>query len=98
MVERAASTNTPLAQAALRLVSAVLRERPHAIIKQSHFETQIAFFLDRIKPDLQEPARQVGRDSQVAAFNFLKAVLGRVCDNRRGLQRHGYGPRSHDNK
>jgi len=77
IVEASPTTNTPLAQAGLRLVSALLRERPDAVIKQSQFESHMALMLDRIKPDLQEPARQGERDRQVAAFNFLKAVLAR---------------------
>lgn len=76
-IEAASSIHTPNAQAALRLVSAVLRERPAAVIKKSHFESDIAFLLGKIKPDLEEPASQGDRDRQVAAFNFLKAVMSR---------------------
>lgn len=77
IIEGSASTNTPLAQAALRLVASILRERPDAVIKQSQFETHMAIMLERIRPDLQEPAKQGERDRQVAAFNFLKAILAR---------------------
>ena len=77
IIEAEPSTSTPLSQAALRLISALLRERPHAIVKQSQFETHVAFLLDRVRPDLSDPARSGDRERQVAAFNFLKAVLGR---------------------
>lgn len=77
IIETEPSTNTALCQAALRLVSALLRERPQAIIKQSQFEHHIALLLERIRPDLQEPSRSGERDRQVAAFNFLRAVIGR---------------------
>lgn len=77
MIEAEPSTSTAMSQAALRLVSALLRERPSAIIKQSQFEIHTAFLLERIRPDLQDPARSGERERQVAAFNFLRAVLGR---------------------
>ncbi|OMP81501.1 U3 small nucleolar RNA-associated protein 20 [Diplodia seriata] len=60
-------TNTELAQACLKLISAVLRERRNSSIK----EKDIAYLLKRIKDDLTEP------DRQGVTFNFLKAVLGR---------------------
>ena len=77
IIESEPSTQTPISQAALRLVSAIIRERPDAVIKQSHFETHIASILARIRPDLEEPAKSGDRDRQVAAFNFLRAVCGR---------------------
>ena len=61
------STNTELAHAALKLVSAVLRERRATEIK----ENDLAYLLKRLKPDLEEP------DRQGVVFNFLKAVLAR---------------------
>jgi len=77
LIESASSTSTPVSQAALRLVSAVLRERPNADIPKYDWEESIAFILNRIKPDLQEPAKQGDRDLQVAAFNFLRAIINR---------------------
>lgn len=77
LIESASSTSTPVSQAALRLVSAVLRERPNADIPKYDWDNSLAFILDRIKPDLQEPAKQGDRDVQVAAFNFLRAVINR---------------------
>ncbi|KAH0538303.1 hypothetical protein FGG08_005077 [Glutinoglossum americanum] len=59
------STNAELAQASLKLISAILRERQNVEIK----ETSLAYLLKRLKPDLEEP------DRQGAAFNFLKAVM-----------------------
>lgn len=61
------STNSELAHAALKLVSAILRERRATEIK----ENDLAYLLKRLKPDLEEP------DRQGVVFNFLKAVLTR---------------------
>lgn len=61
------STNSELAQAALKLVSGILRERRTIEIK----EYDLAYLLKRLLPDLEEP------DRQGVVFNFLKAVLGR---------------------
>ena len=61
------STSTEIAQAALKMISAILHERQEVAIK----ETQIAYLLKRLRPDLEEP------DRQGVTFNFLKAVLTR---------------------
>lgn len=61
------STNAELAQAALKLISAVLRDRHQVSVKES----DIAYLLKRLKPDLEEP------DRQGVTFNFLKAVMVR---------------------
>ncbi|MCJ1413799.1 U3 snoRNP protein [Xylographa parallela] len=66
-IKNTTSTNTELAQAALKLISAILRERQNVNIR----ETDIAYLLKRLKPDLEEP------DRQGVTFNFLKAVLAR---------------------
>ena len=66
-IKNANSTNTELAQAALKLISAVLRERHQVSVKES----DIAYLLKRLKPDLEEP------DRQGVTFNFLKAVMAR---------------------
>lgn len=60
-------TNTELAQASLKLISAVLRERRNTSVR----EKDIAYLMKRAKDDLEEP------DRQGVTFNFLKAVLGR---------------------
>ncbi|MCJ1399401.1 U3 snoRNP protein [Xylographa trunciseda] len=66
-IKNTTSTSTELAQAALKLISAILRERHKVDIR----ETDIAYLLKRLKPDLEEP------DRQGVTFNFLKAVLAR---------------------
>lgn len=67
ILRAAPSTITELAQAALKLISAILLYRPDIKIK----ENDMAYVLKRLKPDLEEP------DRQGVIFNFLKAVLGR---------------------
>ncbi|KAL8687315.1 MAG: hypothetical protein Q9218_006476 [Villophora microphyllina] len=67
IVKASPSTNTELAQAALKLVSAILRERRDVNIR----EIDLAYLLQRIQPDLQE------LDRQGVAFNLLKAVMAR---------------------
>ncbi|KAI9808919.1 MAG: U3 snoRNP protein [Pycnora praestabilis] len=66
-IEASPSTNTELAQAALKLISAVLRER-HDFTPR---KTDLPYLLQKVKPDLLEP------DRQGVTFNFLKAVLAR---------------------
>jgi U3 small nucleolar RNA-associated protein 20 len=66
-IKASPSTNTELAQASLKLISAILRERQDVEIK----ETSLAYLLKRLKPDLEEP------DRQGVTFNFLKAVMMR---------------------
>ena len=61
------NTNDEIAQAALKLVSAILRERRGVVPKDS----DVSYLLRRITPDLGEP------DRQGLAFNFVKAVLAR---------------------
>ncbi|KAK0660158.1 U3 small nucleolar RNA-associated protein 20 [Lasiodiplodia hormozganensis] len=60
-------TNTELAQACLKLISAVLRERRNTSIK----EKDVAYLLKKVRNDLEEP------DRQGVTFNFLKSVLAR---------------------
>ncbi|GAB7348382.1 hypothetical protein MBLNU459_g6816t2 [Dothideomycetes sp. NU459] len=67
IIRAAPSTTTELAQAALKLVSAVLKERPNANIK----DNDLAYVIKRLKPDLEQP------DRQGVIFNFLKAILTR---------------------
>ncbi|KAF1833187.1 U3 snoRNP protein Utp20 [Decorospora gaudefroyi] len=66
-IKGAISSNTELAQASLKLVSAVLRERPHVPVK----ERDVGHLLKRIIPDLDEP------DRSGVTFGFLKAVMNR---------------------
>ncbi|KAL9636093.1 MAG: hypothetical protein Q9164_003042 [Protoblastenia rupestris] len=67
IVKASTSTNLELAQAALKVVSAILRERRTIDIS----EADIAYLLKRLIPDLEEP------DKQGIAFSFLKAVMTR---------------------
>ena len=67
IIKGSTSTNTEHAQAALKLVSAVLRERRCIEIR----ETDLAYLLKRLIPDMEEP------DRQGVVFGFLKAVLAR---------------------
>lgn len=67
IVKASTSTNVELAQAALKLVSAILRERRTIEIQ----EKDLAYLLKRLIPDLEEP------DKQGIAFNFLKAIMMR---------------------
>ena len=67
IVKNSTTMSSELAQAALKLVSSVLRERKRIEIR----ETDLAYLLKRLVPDLEEP------DRQGVAFNFIKALLGR---------------------
>jgi len=67
IIKGSTSTNTEGAQAALKLISAILRERRHVTIRES----DLAYLLTKLKPDLEEPNRQG------VTFNFLKALLTR---------------------
>lgn len=67
IIKDSTSMGSELAQSALKLVSSVLRERKRIEIR----ETDLAYLLKRLVPDLEEP------DRQGVAFNFLKAVLAR---------------------
>lgn len=67
IIKAAVSTNSELAQAALKLISAIIRERRSIAVK----EKDLAYLLKRLKPDLEEP------DRQGVTFNFLKAVMTR---------------------
>ncbi|KAI4279772.1 MAG: hypothetical protein LQ337_000052 [Flavoplaca oasis] len=67
IVKASPTTSTELAQAALKLVSAVLRERRDVEVR----EIDVAYLLKRIQPDLEE------LDRQGVAFTFLKAVMAR---------------------
>lgn len=69
-IKGALSSNTELAQACLKLVSAVLRERPNVLIK----ERDVGHLLKRMIPDLDEP------DRSGVTFGFLKAIMNRHLD------------------
>ncbi|KAL8970349.1 MAG: hypothetical protein Q9183_001570, partial [Haloplaca sp. 2 TL-2023] len=67
IVKASPSTHTELAQAAVKLVSSILRERRDVEIR----EMDLAYLLKRSQPDLEE------LDRQGVAFNLLKAVMAR---------------------
>lgn len=66
-IKGAPSSNSEIAQASLKLISAVLRERPNVEVK----ERDLALLLKRIIPDLDEP------DRQGVTFAFLRAIMNR---------------------
>ncbi|KAF2760017.1 hypothetical protein EJ05DRAFT_537194 [Pseudovirgaria hyperparasitica] len=70
IVRSAPNMSTELAQAAMKLISAIIRDREALAVKQVK-ETQLAYLLNRLKPDLRQP------DRQGVAFNFIRAILGR---------------------
>ena len=65
IIKASTTSSSELAQAALKLVSSVLRERKRIEIR----ETDLAYLLRKVIPDLEAP------DRQGVAFNFLKATL-----------------------
>ena len=67
VVKSAISTNEEAAQAALKVVAAVLRDGQSDDVRES----DIAYLLKRTMPDLEEP------DRQGVTFNFVKAVMAR---------------------
>lgn len=69
-IKGAPSSNTELAQASLKLISAVLRDRPNVDIK----EKDLGHLIKRMIPDLDEP------DRQGVSFGYLKAVMNRRFD------------------
>jgi U3 small nucleolar RNA-associated protein 20 len=69
-IKGAPTSNTELAQASLKLISAVLRDRPNVDIK----DRDIGHLIKRMVPDLDEP------DRQGVSFGYLKAVMNRRFD------------------
>ncbi|PYH41444.1 putative HEAT repeat protein (DRIM) [Aspergillus saccharolyticus JOP 1030-1] len=67
VVKEAPSTNTEAAQASLKLISAMLRERKSTKIRDGH----LAYLLQRLTSDIEEP------DRQGVTFNFIRAVMSR---------------------
>ena len=66
-VRNAISTNSESAQASLKLLGALLREKPSACIRDS----DLAYILQAVTPDLEDP------DRQGVTFNFVKAIMAR---------------------
>jgi U3 small nucleolar RNA-associated protein 20 len=69
VIEDSPSTNDELSQAALKLISAVLRERRSAPVKVK--EKTLAILLKKMKPDLQVISQQG------VAFNLLRSIIAR---------------------
>lgn len=67
LIKNSITMSSESSQAALKLVTVLLRDRENFTIK----ETDVSYILQRIKTDLEEP------DRQGIIFNFLKAVLHR---------------------
>lgn len=67
MVRSAVNTNEESAQAALKLVATILREKRDVDVRES----DVAYLLKRTLPDLEDP------DRQGVTFNLAKAVMAR---------------------
>lgn len=67
IIKEAPSTNTEASQAALKLISAMLRERKNTKLRDGH----LAYLLQRLTSDIEEP------DRQGVTFNFIRAVMAR---------------------
>ncbi|KAL4784312.1 armadillo-type protein [Aspergillus varians] len=67
LIKEAPSTNTEGAQASLKLISAMLRERKDVKLRDGH----LAYLLQRLTSDIEEP------DRQGITFNFIRAVMAR---------------------
>lgn len=67
IIKNSMSTSSDHAQAALKLVSTLLKERPRGEIR----EADIAYLLKRLAFDIEEP------NKQGISFTFLKAIMGR---------------------
>ncbi|TID22040.1 HEAT repeat protein-like protein [Venturia nashicola] len=69
VIEESHAANDELSQAALKLISSVLRERKSAPVKIK--EKTVAVLLKKMRPDLQVISKQG------AAFNLLSAIISR---------------------
>ncbi|PCH00938.1 Down-regulated-in-metastasis protein [Penicillium occitanis (nom. inval.)] len=67
VVKEAPSTNTEAAQAALKFIASVLRERKTVQLRDNH----LSYLLKRLTNDIEEP------DRQGLTFNFIRAVMDR---------------------
>ncbi|KAL2827143.1 armadillo-type protein [Aspergillus cavernicola] len=67
LIKEAPSTNTEGAQASLKLISSMLRERKDVKLRDGH----LAYLLQRLTSDIEEP------DRQGITFNFIRAVMAR---------------------
>ncbi|KAJ5343894.1 Down-regulated-in-metastasis protein [Penicillium brevicompactum] len=67
LVKESPSTNSEAAQASLKLISSMLRERKDTKLRDGH----LAYLLKRLASDIEEP------DRQGVTFNFIRAVMSR---------------------
>ncbi|KAK2753509.1 U3 snoRNP protein [Arachnomyces sp. PD_36] len=67
IIKEAHSTNSEASQAALKLIASMLRERRNTKLKDSH----LAYLLQRLSADIEEP------DRQGVTFSFIRAVMSR---------------------
>jgi U3 small nucleolar RNA-associated protein 20 len=67
VIKEAPSTNTEAAQAALKFIASVLRERKTVELRDNH----LSYLLKRLTADIEEP------DRQGLTFNFIRAVMDR---------------------
>ncbi|KAF5856585.1 U3 snoRNP protein [Aspergillus alliaceus] len=67
LIKEAPSTSTEAAQASLKLIAAMLRERKTIKLRDGH----LAYLLQRLTSDIEEP------DRQGITFNFIRAVMSR---------------------
>ncbi|KAE8334913.1 hypothetical protein BDV24DRAFT_169715 [Aspergillus arachidicola] len=67
IIKEAPSTNTEAAQASLKLIAAMLRERKSTKLRDGH----LSYLLQRLTSDIEEP------DRQGITFNFIRAVMSR---------------------
>jgi U3 small nucleolar RNA-associated protein 20 len=67
LVKESPSTNSEAAQASLKLISSMLRERKDTKLRDGH----LAYLLQRLASDIEEP------DRQGVTFNFIRAVMSR---------------------
>jgi U3 small nucleolar RNA-associated protein 20 len=66
-IKGAPSSNAEIAQASLKLITAILRERPNVDVKERH----LGQLVKRLTSDIDEP------DRQGVTFGFLKAIMNR---------------------
>ncbi|OGE56629.1 hypothetical protein PENARI_c003G04800 [Penicillium arizonense] len=67
LIKESPSTNSEAAQASLKLISSMLRERKDTKLRDGH----LAYLLQRLTSDIEEP------DRQGVTFNFIRAVMSR---------------------
>ena len=67
VIKESPSTNTEIAQASLKLIATMIRERRGTKLRDGH----LAYLLKRLIADIEEP------DRQGVTFNFIRAVMNR---------------------